>query len=135
MLKDTNKVAVVVVQNKEGKYLLITRSEYLDHKGEWGPIAGHLKEGESVEHALIRESKEELDLVIKPIKQMAVLPQDIPGDTGYWWICIPISGDITPNEEVEEYKYFSLDEIKNLKLWPATKKFFEEFVWLDTHPK
>ncbi len=128
-MKDTNKVAIPLIQNSESKYLLITRTEFPDHKGEWGPIAGHLKENETIEEALIRETKEELDLEITPIKQIAELPQDIPGDTGYWWLCQFVSGDIKTNEEIAEYKYFSSDEIKNLKLWPATKKFFEEYIW------
>lgn len=128
MKKDTKNVAVAVVKNKEGKYLLITRSEFPEHEGEWGPVAGHLKEGESVEQALVRECREEINIDLKPIKQMAILPQDIPGDIGYWWICEATQGQITPNSEIAQYKYFSLEEIKGLKLWPATKEFFEKFV-------
>lgn len=126
---DTNKVAIPVIQNSDGKYLLITRTEYPDHKGEWGPIAGHVKQSETMEQALIRESKEELNLDVKPIKQIAEIPQDIPGDIGFWWLCKINGGEIKTNEEVEEHKFFTSDEIRDLKLWPATRKFFEEFIW------
>lgn len=128
-MKDTNKVAIPVIQNDKGEYLLITRSEYPEHKGEWGPIAGHVKENESIEEALIREAKEELNLDITPIKQVVTIAQDIKGDVGFWWLCKVIGGEIRTNEEIEKYEFFASSEVKNIKLWPATKKFFENFVW------
>lgn len=128
-MKDTNKVAIPVIQNDKGEYLLITRSEYPEHKGEWGPVAGHVKENETLEEALIRETKEELGLDITPVKQIVSLPQDIKDDVGFWWLCKANGNNIVPNNEIEEYKYFAPGDIKNLKLWPATKKFFENFVW------
>src|SRR5687767_1200371 len=128
-MKDTNKVAVPIIVNKEGKYLLITRTEFPKHKGEWGPIAGHVHFGESLEKALIREAKEELNLEVKPVKQLAIIDQDIPGDVGYWWLCQTNDSEIKTNYEIEEYKYFSSDEIKDIKLWPATLKFFKEYIW------
>lgn len=128
-MNDTNKVAIPILQDKDGNYLLITRTEYPEHFGEWGPIAGHVKENETIGQALIRESKEELNLDVKPLEQKAVIPQDIAGDTGYWWICQIVGGTIKTNAEISEYRYFSLEEIKSLKLWPATKKFFEEYIW------
>lgn len=128
-MTDTKDVAIPLITNSEGKFLLITRSEYPDHKGEWGPIAGHVKENESIEDALIREAGEELSLVIRPQKEVAILPQDVGEDVGHWWICEVVSGEIKPNYEIESYNYFSPDETRSLKLWPATKKFFELHIW------
>ena len=30
---------------------------------------------------------------------------------------------------VPVYGWFSSNKIKNIKLWPATRKFFEQYVW------
>ncbi len=126
---DTHEVAIPVITDNLGKYLLITRTEYPEHKGQWGPIAGHVKRGETIEQALIRESLEELNLQVKPIKQIARIDQDIAGDVGVWWACDILGGNIKTNEEIEKVEFFSAEEIRGLDLWPATKKFFEEFVW------
>ncbi len=126
-MKDTQNVAIPLIQDSSGKFLLITRSEYPEHKNEWGPIAGHVRENESIEDALIRESREELSVNIKPIKHVTTLPQDIGQDIGHWWTCEIVSGEIKPNHEVEKYQYFTIEEIKGLKLWPATKKFFDYY--------
>lgn len=131
-MKDTNKVAVAVIKNEKNEFLLVTRTEFPNHYGEWAPIAGHVRKKETIKDALIRESKEELNLVIRPIKQIAQLPQDIPGDTGFWWECKVVGGSLTINSEIDKYGYFSASEVKGLKLWPATKKFFENYVWPKT---
>lgn len=131
-MKDTNKVAIPIIQNNFGEYLLITRSEYPEHKGERGPIAGHVKQNESIENALVREAKEELGLDITPIRQVVSMPQDIKADVGFWWLCSAKDDKIKPNREIEEYKYFASNDIKKLRLWPATKIFFENFVWSKT---
>lgn len=128
-MKDTDTIVIPVIKNTEGKYLLITRTDYKDHEGEWGPIAGHVHEDGSVADALKRESKEELGVEIKPIKLLANFALDIPGVTGQWWECEVVEGPITANEEVEQFGYFEKDEIRQMKLWPATKKFFEQYVW------
>ena len=128
-MKDTNKAVIPLIKDSKGRFLLITRTEYPEHKGEWGPIAGHVRKGETLKEALIRETKEELGLTITPIKQLAQIDQDIPGDVGYWWSCRAAKGNIKPNEEIEKYDFFTSEEIKKLKLWPATKKFFEDYIW------
>ncbi len=128
--KDTKKVAVCLIQNPDGKFLM-TRPSELKHFGEyqdaWYPPTGHVKEGETITDALIREANEELGLIIKPIKLISEWQQDIPGEIAYWWNCDVVSGEIKMNEEIAEYKYFSPEEIKKLKLWPAEKKFFDKY--------
>lgn len=131
-MTDTSKVAVALIKNKEGEYFLVRLADYYPsyqlHKDEWCPIAGHIKEGETVEQTIIREIKEELGVNAKPIRQIAEWVQDIPGESSLWWE-VEIEGPVKPNEKIAEYGYFSKDEAKNIKLWPATKSFFEKFIW------
>ncbi len=131
-MKDTNKVAVCLIQNDKGEYLFIRRTKYKDlgeFQNAWYPPTGHIRENETTEQALVREIKEELNLDIKPIELLSEWEQDIPGETAYWWKCGVVGGKIKKNYEIQNYRYFSAEELKNLKLWPATIKFFNKFVW------
>jgi 8-oxo-dGTP diphosphatase len=131
-MTDTKLVAVALIKDSGGKYLFIKPSDYKDfgeHQDAWYPPTGHVKENESIEQCLVRELKEELNLDIKPIRLVSEWEQDVPGEKAFWWECQIIGGEITKSHEIKEYKHFSPEEIKNLKLWPATKKFFENFIW------
>ncbi len=95
----------------------------------WYPPTGHVKEGETVEQALVREAYEELNIIVKPVELISEWQQDIPGEIAYWWKCKIVGGEIMDGEEIGEHRYFTLDEAKKIKTWPAEKKFFEEFFW------
>jgi len=129
---DTKKVAVCLIKNTEGKYLL-TRPSDVKHFGvfqdAWYPPTGHVKEGESIIEALRREAKEELNIDVKPVRLITKWKQDTPGEIAYWWECEIVGGDIQMNEEIAEYKYFSAEECKKVKMWPAEESFFENFIW------
>lgn len=132
--KDTKTVAVALIKNEEGKYLLIKLANYYpsykEHKDEWCPIAGHVEPGETPQQTLNREAIEELGIEIEPTSQITEWDQDIPGETAVWWKAKITIGPIKPNEhEIAEYGWFSPEEAKNIKLWPATRKFFEKFIW------
>ena len=133
-MNDISEVVVALIKNDAGKYLLINLANYYpsydQHKDEWCPIAGHIRLGETAKQALIRESHEELAIEIEPIRQIARWGQDIPGETTVWWEVKIKSGEIKPNKkEVAKWGFFSAEEAKNLKLWPATRKFFDKFIW------
>lgn len=131
-MEDTKKVTVALIQDDQERYLFIKRSLYKylgKYQDAWYPPTGHLKGNEIQEEALVRELKEELNLDIKPIKLLTEWEQDIPGEKAYWWKCTIIGGEIKPNFEISDYKYFSKEEVKNIKIWPATKIFFERFIW------
>jgi 8-oxo-dGTP diphosphatase len=135
-MKDTKKVAVCLIQNEKGEYLLIRPTNYKnfgEYQDAWYPPTGHIKEGETVEQAFVRELKEELNLDIKPVELFSEWEQDIPGEWAYWWKCKIVGGTIKKSEEILDYKYFSPEEIKKLKLWPATRKFFEKFIWNESN--
>ena len=131
-MKDTKNVVVALIKNDKDEYLFIRPSDYEDFgefQNAWYPPTGHVKEGENLEAAIRRELKEELNLDIRLVKLISEWEQDIPGEKAFWWECEIIGGDIVKSEEIAEYRYFSTDEIKNLKLWPATIKFFKKFIW------
>lgn len=126
-------VVVCLIKNPEDKYLMIRPSGYKnfgEYQDAWYPPTGHIKEGETAPKTLVRELKEELNVNIKPIRLISEWEQDIPGELAYWWECEITGGDIKKGKEIAEYKYFSAEELKELKLWPAEKKFFKHFLWI-----
>ena len=132
-MKDTKKVVVGLVKNGEGKYLLIKPDpkykDFGDMRDAWYPPSGHVKENETLKEALTREIEEELGVGILEANIISDWPQDVPGETGFWWNVAIKDTKIKTNKEILEWKYFSKEEIKDLKLWPAERKFFEKFIW------
>lgn len=132
-MTDTKIVAVALIKNPEGKYLLVNLANYYKDfdkfRNAWCPPAGHIKENESIKECLTREVKEELSLDIKPSKQISEWEQDIPGEKAVWWECVPLGKNIKETNEIAKYGWFSKEEIKNMELWPSTFTFFKKFIW------
>ena len=129
---DTKKVVVCLIRDSKGRFLMIRPSDYKnfgEYQNAWYPPTGHIKKGETVQEALTRELKEELNIKIKPIRLLSEWEQDVPGEKAYWWECKILGGKIKKGKEIAEYKYFSAEELKNIKLWPAEIRFFEKFIW------
>ena len=133
-MTDTNVAVVALIKNTFGKYLFIKPTDYKDfgeYQNAWYPPTGHVKKNESMENALIRELKEELNLNIKPEKLLTKWEQDIKGEIAFWWECKVIGGKIKKCHEIKDYGYFSKEEVRNLKLWPATMKYFEKHIFIE----
>lgn len=131
-MTDTNVAVVALIKDNSGKYLFIKPTDYKDfgdYQDAWYPPTGHVKENESMEKALIRELKEELNLDIKPVRLLTEWEQDIKGETAFWWECKILKGRIKKSHEIKDFGYFSEKEVEKLKLWPATVKYFEKYVW------
>jgi len=65
--EDTDKVAKVVIYNKNGNILLLKRA---DNRNDWDLPGGHLKKSENYEEGAVRETKEETNLPISHLKHV-----------------------------------------------------------------
>jgi len=115
---------------KDNKYLLIDRK--ISPYGFAGP-AGHIDEGEFPEESIIREVKEETGL--KVVKHSLIFEEEINWNwcskgvkIHYWYLFkCETSGEIKRNmRETKLIGLFSESEIKNLKLEPVWKYWFEK---------
>ncbi len=109
----------ILLRNSEDKYLLLRRSrdKYKDVKGEWDIVGGRIDPGTPLLDNLKREIKEETALDFNGEAKL-IAAQDIlriPGRhvvrltyTGF------ISGEPQLDEEHTDYKWFALEELKNL---------------------
>ncbi len=57
-------VAAHLLLKNENKVLLSLRQNTGHRDGEYGLVAGHVEEGESIQDCMIREAKEEADIVL-----------------------------------------------------------------------
>jgi 8-oxo-dGTP pyrophosphatase MutT (NUDIX family) len=129
------KVVVGIISrtnaNREVEYLLVSsKKRFGDFSGSFYPPGGHVKEGETKKEALKRELKEELNIDIEPVKEIAETSGDVDGQITYWWLCNITGGHLKINKkELYEAQFFSQNVMKSLKLWPATKAFFDKYLF------
>ena len=128
------KVVVGIIERKnengENEYLLISsKKSFGKYSGYYYPPGGHLEGDESQEMALIREIREELGISVIPQKMIAETDSDVKDQTTYWWECEIDSYDFKIDEkEIKDARFFTLEEMKNIDIWPATKSFFEKYI-------
>jgi 8-oxo-dGTP diphosphatase len=127
------KVVVAIIGRVESdrvpRYLLIqAKKDFGQYTGCYYPPGGHVEVGETEEQALVREINEELQVEVKPICKIDETPSDMPNRITAWWQCEIISGEMKlQTDEISDARFVSLEELQELPLWPATKKFFDAY--------
>ncbi len=131
-----SKVIVGIISRRntynENEYLLISAvKDFGEYTGYYYPPGGRIEEGEDKETALKREIREELNLEVEPVQEIAETAGDIKDQITYWWQCNISGGELKIDaSEIIDAKFFTREEMKNLSLWPTTKKFFEENIFI-----
>ncbi|MCI0696007.1 NUDIX hydrolase [candidate division KSB1 bacterium] len=105
-------VGAVIIKN--GKVLLIQRANE-PYKYYWDFPGGFLECGELPEEGLRREMMEELSIDISVIRLLGIYPDSYgpKGDAtlNIYYLCKVSHGEITPQTEIAEAKWFALDEL------------------------
>ena len=125
-------VGIISRENTDGikEYLLVkSAKDFGEFTGAWYPPGGHIEGDEAEKEALIREVKEELDLDVIPVERIAATPGDVPEQTTYWWMCTFAGGEMRLQDEIAGAGFFTQKGIAALKLWPATRTFFEKYIF------
>jgi 8-oxo-dGTP diphosphatase len=100
----------LIIENRKflAMYKIINGKKYWDLPG------GRMEFGENAEETLSRELKEELSLVIKPIKLIDTwnyMVNDNFQITGVIYHCEVISGDIRISPEHDGYKWINISDV------------------------
>lgn len=111
----------VIIENEKGEILLVKR-KFDPQKGKWDYPGGFIDGGESLEHSVKREVKEELNVEVEMLKLVGVYEdiykyQNILNPS----LCIVVSvkitsGELKVSDDVKEYKFFPPEEILGMDL-------------------
>lgn len=109
IIKYNNKI--LCVQKGENKY------DYISNKFEFP--GGKIEEGETLQETVIREIKEELNMVIKPVEPFITVTHQYPHFllTMHTFICSCDDPKVILTEHIN-YKWLATKELKNLD-WAA----------------
>lgn len=125
-------VTAIIVRRDDNntKYLLVSSNkDFGKFTGYYYPPGGHVEEGEDDINCIQRELKEELNMIITDAKNIAETPGDVSNQITAWYNCTVESYEFDINsKELKDANYFTIDEMKILKIWPATKTFFEKYL-------
>jgi 8-oxo-dGTP diphosphatase len=88
---------------------------------DWSFPKGKLEEGETFDLAALREVEEETGLTCRLVRFIGhteyVDRKGRPKAVAYW-VMAPVAGSFTPNAEVDEARWVSLDEAARLLSYP-----------------
>lgn len=118
-MRNQNIVASFLVLMRGNKVLLLKRFNTGYHDGDYSLIAGHVDAGETFTDAIIREAKEEADIVIKPdyLKVAHVMHRKSDFDKServdVYFLAKKWDGNITNKEpnKCNELKWFDVNKL------------------------
>jgi len=125
---DSVSVVEAVIKNKDGKILLLKRSELNRfYVNKWQLPGGKVEFGEDIQKAIRREIYEETGGKYNKLKLDKVfsLTEKFNGKKSNVFLMVfdgKFKGKIHLSKEHSEFKFFSLRSIKKLSLSPLSKK-------------
>lgn len=108
-------VAGCVIRRDDGKYLLVQEMQPKVY-GLWNLPAGHVDKGETIEDAAAREVKEETGLDVELGDKIGIYHETIESPVRHAFAAKIIGGELKAQpDEILDAKWFSFDEITNMK--------------------
>src|SRR3954454_7882728 len=107
-MRDLERAAGGVVM-RDGRLAVVHRPKYDD----WSLPKGHLEKDEGWEEAALREVEEELGIRAKIVRALDPVRYRTPKGRDKevrYWLMEPVSGEFTPNDEVDEVRWVAPDE-------------------------
>ncbi len=113
-MNDQVHVAVGVICNKQGQYLVSKRHDHLHQGGLWEFPGGKVEAGESVFAALKRELYEELDIHIKQAEPLVKLAYQYPDKNVLLdvWLVDSFDG-VAHSPQGQEIRWLALSELSH----------------------
>jgi NAD+ diphosphatase len=112
---------------REGKLLVIRRSQWVEAPGAWCFPGGAIEAGETEEAALVREFREELDIDVRPVRRLWRCVTSWSVELA-WWLVAPAPGALLAihAREVEAFDWLTPAEIRRLpQLLESNRQFLE----------
>ena len=118
---------IVAVITRENTVLFIRRGATVSDAGYWAPLSGGIEPGESQEAAVVREVREEVGLIVRPLRKVWENVSDSGSHTLHWWLAAYMGGALSLNRrEVSNARWVDLDEIGSLEpTFAGDREFFQ----------
>lgn len=119
------KVAVALIQRKDGKFLLDLRSDKVVMGGLWEFPGGKIEEGESPEEGLMREIKEETGLTLRLVRKLPTVNHAYTRFRVklFPYLCTVKSGRARPKDKaVAQLRWFLPAEFPKLAMPAGSRK-------------
>lgn len=136
MVEVNNAVGIVsAIIQKDNKYLLVKQAKGLYMEGLWAFPGGKIEKNETPDVAVKREIKEEtgLDILVNGLIGISIINNEHPLELKefpyvvvLFYKCKALSDKIIPADDVEEFVWVTLKEMKNYKLRPAMNYIIEK---------
>ncbi|MCH2182475.1 MAG: NUDIX hydrolase [Mariniblastus sp.] len=105
--------AVIALLQQDRQVLVIRRSDQVVAPGKICFPGGSVESGETLQQALVREMKEELDLEIEPLRQVWQSRAPWGVDLFWWQVTCPVAPMIACNpEEIAWARWMSWPELQ-----------------------
>ena len=123
-MKTIKVVAAVICDSfKTKKNIFATARGYGEFKGQWEFPGGKIEDGETPQRALVREIKEELDIIVEVGDLIATIEYDYPlfhlSMDCFW--CEVLEGEIRLLE-AEDAKWLSKNTLYEVRWLPADEE-------------
>lgn len=124
---DPGRRGAVAVCMRDGRMLVIRRSEHVVAPGAWCFPGGGIEPGESEEDALIREFQEEIGVRVRPVRRIWRNTTDWKVELAWWLAELPDGETPVGNpREVASIHWLSPDEMAaKEELLPSNREFLD----------
>lgn len=117
-----------------GSRILLVRRGKAPSLGKWSVPGGRLRLGETLEAAVIRETREETCLAVRPLrigKVVEHLLRDKRGDIEYHYVivdyvCRIVGGSPQPASDVSEVRFVEISELSQWDMTEGTAQVIQE---------
>ena len=128
-----NPIVAGVVLKQDGKYLLVQEKQPKVY-GLWNLPAGHVDQGETIEAAAVREAKEEVGLDVELIGKIDIFQDPVTMSTKHAFEAKIIGGQLKfPEDEILDARWFSFEEIQNMKDQLRSNWIFDSITMLENN--
>ena len=108
-------IVASIVLKKENKYLLVQEKQPAAYK-LWNFPGGKVEKGYTIEQTAIKEAKEESGYDVELIRKIGIFQATTEEPVKHAFFAKIIGGELNiPEEEILDAKWFSFEEIKNMK--------------------
>lgn len=124
------KLLTLCIAHEHPKILLAMKKRGFG-TGKWNGLGGKVEEGETIEQAAIRESREEAGITINKMEKLGILDFEFKGDPVILEVHIfKINNFEGEPEETEEMKpqWFHTDDIPLRDMWPDDEHWLPLFL-------